>query len=96
MLARTAPGVLLCRVITVLFFGRLRDAAGTAELRCTPPAGIGTIAELRAWLGTSNAALGDALSAPGVRVALDQRFCASDAPLSQARELAFMAPLSGG
>ncbi len=83
-------------MIRVLLFGRLRDAAGTAELRCTPPSGIGTVAELRAWLAASNPALGEALNAPGVRIALDQRFCTSDAPLAPACELAFMAPLSGG
>ena len=83
-------------MIRVLFFGRLRDTAGRAEMDCAPPADIATIAGLRAWLGAQDDALGTALAAPGIRVARDQSFCGFDAALAGAREIAFMAPLSGG
>lgn len=82
---------------TLLFFGRLRDAAGRAEWRCDLPAEIATVAALRAWLASQDAALGAALAAPGVRVAVDHAFCSADAALAPGvREIAFMSPLSGG
>ena len=66
----------------VLFFGRLREAAGCAELNCTPPAQVQTVGALRAWLAQ--------------RDALDQSFCSLDTVIADASEIAFMSPLSGG
>jgi molybdopterin synthase sulfur carrier subunit len=81
----------------VLFFGRLRDVAGCSELACDLPATVTTIAALRQWLAEHDPVLGEAIQAPGVRVALNQTFCISDAaPTLGAREIAFMSPLSGG
>ncbi|MBL8542596.1 MAG: MoaD/ThiS family protein [Hyphomonadaceae bacterium] len=81
----------------ILFFGRLRDAAGLAELSCCLPQSLRTVAEVRQWLGARDPNLGQALAAPGVRVAVDQTFCASEqACAAGAQEIAFMSPLSGG
>jgi molybdopterin synthase sulfur carrier subunit len=80
----------------VRYFGRVRDAAGAAELNYAPPSEVKTIAELRDWLGLKDAALGEALKAAGVRVARDQQICAPDALIAGAEEIAFMAPFSGG
>lgn len=81
----------------LLFFGRLRDVAGCSELACDLPPDIATIADLRGWLARRDALLGDALQAPGVRVAVDRTLCNSDAtPTLGANEIAFMSPMSGG
>jgi molybdopterin converting factor small subunit len=80
----------------ILFFGRIRDIAGRAELTCDLPVTIETITDLRAWLTQSDPLLGEALRSPGVRVAVDQVFCISDAVIARAGEIAFMSPLSGG
>jgi molybdopterin converting factor small subunit len=80
--------------LTVLFFGRLRDAARTSEMLVDDV--HGTVATLTEWLGARDPALGEALEAPGVRVAVDQRFARADASLRGVREVAYMAPLSGG
>ena len=80
----------------VLYFGRLRDAAGVSSQSCAPPAEVVTIADLREWLAGANAALGEALRAPGVRMAMDQKFCTLETPIGDAEEIAFMAPFSGG
>ena len=81
----------------LLFFGRLRDAAGASELDCELPAGVATIAQLREWLARRDPVLGQAVRAPGVRVAVNQTFCVNDEePTDGAREIAFMSPLSGG
>lgn len=82
---------------TILFFGRLRDIAGCSRLAASLPAGVDTVADVRAWLALRDPVLGEALQAPGVRVAVDQTFCLADTDAaSGAREIAFMSPLSGG
>ena len=59
-------------------------------------AGVGSVPHLRALLGSEHPGLGEALAAPGVRVAIDQAIAANDASLERAREVAFLPPLSGG
>jgi len=81
----------------ILFFGRLRDVAQRAQLPCALPASVRTVADVRAWLGEADPAIGAALASPGVRVAVNQRICLSDdEPVLDAWEIAFMSPLSGG
>jgi len=81
----------------LLFFGRLRDIAGFAERTLELPGMVDSVADLRAYLAAQDPDLGAAIAAPGVRVAVDQAFCMSDAARARgAREIAFMSPLSGG
>jgi molybdopterin synthase sulfur carrier subunit len=81
----------------LLFFGRLRDVAGCAELTCQPPGDVVSVADVRAWLAGRDPELGKALNAPGVRVAVNHAFCVSDGESARgAEEIAFMSPLSGG
>ncbi|MDO8408990.1 MAG: MoaD/ThiS family protein [Phenylobacterium sp.] len=78
----------------VLLFGRLSDIAGWREKTLEPsPA---RLSELRARLAADDAALGEALAAPGVQVALDQVLVRDDAALSTRSEVAFLPPMSGG
>jgi molybdopterin synthase sulfur carrier subunit len=76
----------------VLLFGPLRDVAGWRERELSAP----SLAELRRLLGAEDPALGEALAAPGVQVALDQAIVRGDAALSAAAEVAFLPPMSGG
>jgi len=76
----------------VLLFGPLRDIAGWRE-RDTEAA---SISELRALLAAEDARLGEALSGPGVQVALDQAIVRGDRPLAAGAEVAFLPPMSGG
>ncbi|MGD9981366.1 MAG: MoaD/ThiS family protein [Hyphomonadaceae bacterium] len=81
----------------LLFFGRLRDVAGGSERSLALPPEIGTVRELRAWIGADHVALAEALNAGAVRVAIDQVMCVDDdASVRGAVEIAFMPPLSGG
>jgi sulfur-carrier protein len=78
----------------VLLFGPLRDLAGWRERTLDPvPASLG---DLRAQLAAEDSELGAALAAPGVQVALDQTLVRGDAVLSDASEVAFLPPMSGG
>ena len=76
----------------VLLFGRLSDVAGWREREFESP----SIAGLRLALASEDAGLGEALSAPGVQVALDQVLVRGDAVLAARSEVAFLPPMSGG
>jgi sulfur-carrier protein len=76
----------------VLLFGRLSDVAGWREREIAG----GTIAEIRAFLGSEDAELGAALGAAGVQVAVDQAIVRGDRNLAAGSEVAFLPPMSGG
>ena len=72
-------------------FGRLRDVVGDAwEVELPPQVGDSDAA--RAWLGYEHPALLDA----AVRIALDDRMLVKCELLGDAREIAFLPPVSGG
>jgi molybdopterin synthase sulfur carrier subunit len=81
-------------VIRVLLFGRLADLAGWRDRTLADaPA---SLAALRAILSAENPALGFALSAAGVRAAVDKVLVTGDVALSGGAEVALMPPMSGG
>ena len=76
----------------VLLFGPLRDVAGWRERELSAT----SLDELRARLAADDPALGAALGAKGVQVALDQAIVRGEAALSPTAEVAFLPPMSGG
>jgi molybdopterin synthase sulfur carrier subunit len=76
----------------VLFFGRLRDVAGVAQVDVE----ASTLAQLRALLGADNPELARALAEPGTMVAVDMVMRRDHGDLASDSEVAFMSPLSGG
>jgi molybdopterin synthase sulfur carrier subunit len=79
-------------VARVLLFGPLRDLAGWREKRIE----AGSVSALRIALAEADAELGEAISGPGVQVAVDQALVRGDAALSDGSEVAFLPPMSGG
>jgi molybdopterin synthase sulfur carrier subunit len=79
-------------VARVLLFGRLADQAGWRD-RSVEAA---TLAALRAALTADDPGLGEALSGPGVQVAVDKAIVRGEASLAAATEVAFLPPMSGG
>jgi molybdopterin synthase sulfur carrier subunit len=79
-------------VARVLLFGRLADQAGWRD-RSVEAA---TLAALRAALAADDPGLGEALSGPGVQVAVDKAIVRGEASLAAATEVAFLPPMSGG
>ena len=77
----------------MLLFGPLRDLAGWREREGVEAA---SISALKTLLTHEDARLGDALSGPGVQVAIDQAIVRGDAALSAKSEVAFLPPMSGG
>lgn len=78
--------------VTVLFLGRLREAAGARSLSAEPGLSVS------AYIAAQPPGLADALAAPGVLVALNKQGLprGADPVLQAGDELAFMPPFSGG
>ena len=77
--------------VRVRLFASYREAAGTARLTETLPAGA-TVGTLQSQLARRIPAL---LAAKGM-TALNQEYVAADAPLHDGDEVAFIPPVSGG
>ncbi|MEM8985752.1 MAG: MoaD/ThiS family protein [Pseudomonadota bacterium] len=80
----------------LVYFGRLKDAAGRGEELFDLPPGVRTAADLVKALAARDEILGVALGAPSVRLAADKKIIDRDATITQSREIAFMPPMSGG
>ena len=76
----------------VLLFGRLADQAGWRDRAFDAT----SLAALRGLIANDDPELGEALSGPGVQVAVDKTLVRGDATLSAATEVAFLPPMSGG
>ena len=76
----------------VLLFGRLADQAGWRDRSVD----ASSLAALRAALAADDPDLAQALSGPGVQVAIDKAIVRGEAALSAATEVAFLPPMSGG
>lgn len=82
-------------VLDVLWFAWLRERVGEGRERVETEAATvaALVEELRLRSPAHALALSDLRS---VRAALDRRLVAMDAPLGQAREVAFFPPMTGG
>lgn len=76
----------------VLLFGRLADQAGWRERAIEAE----SLAALRAAIAGDDPDLGEALSGPGVQVAVDKTVVRGEAALQASTEVAFLPPMSGG
>mgnify|MGYP003295901406 CR=1 FL=1 len=74
------------------FFGRLRDAIGSAELDRSIPTTVADSESLRVWIGAEFPDLLD----PKIRIALDDVLANGAMPVAGAKEAAFLPPVSGG
>jgi molybdopterin synthase sulfur carrier subunit len=80
-------------MITVLFFARLKDQIGQAELILADDMAGKTLAELQQSLIAQGMAV---LQDDSIRIARNQNFCSSDTIMEAGDEVAFMPPVTGG
>ena len=80
-------------MINVLFFARLKDTIGQAELKLDTEFAGKTVAELQQALITKGMI---ALQDDSIRIAVNQNFCSIDTLLNDGDEIAFMPPVTGG
>ncbi len=76
----------------VLLFGRLADQAGWRDRVVE----ASSLTALRDVLAGDDPTLAEALSGPGVQVAVDKAIVRGEAFLAAGAEVAFLPPMSGG
>ncbi len=80
-----------------VYFAWVRERIGKAEEEIDPPAEVVTVADLIGWLSARDEGYAHAFEHPRtIRAALDRAHVKPDAPLGQAREIAFFPPMTGG
>lgn len=80
-------------MITILFFARLKDDIGKAQIHLEDSDGGKTIAQLQQTLIAQGMT---ALQDDSIRVAVNQNFCTPDTIIQAGDEVAFMPPVTGG
>ncbi len=81
----------------ILYFAWLREKIGLGEEDSAPPPDVTTPRALIAWLRQRGAGYTAAFANEAlIRCAVDQEFCALDAPFGAAAEIAFFPPVTGG
>lgn len=81
----------------LVYFAWVRERVGRPEETVEVPPGIGTVAELVAWLKTRDERYAHAFEDERtVRAAVDRVHARPDASLAGAGEVAFFPPMTGG
>jgi molybdopterin synthase sulfur carrier subunit len=80
-----------------VYFAWVRERIGKAEEEIAPPAEVGTVGELIAWLTGRGEEYAYAFEkAAVIRAAIDRAHVKHDARIAGAREIAFFPPMTGG
>jgi molybdopterin synthase sulfur carrier subunit len=83
--------------LKIRYFAWVRERVGKAEEDVSPPAEVRTVADLVAWLSARDEGYAHAFeNRKTIRAALDRAHVKPDAPLGDAREVAFFPPMTGG
>jgi sulfur-carrier protein len=83
--------------LKLVFFARLREDLGTNAEELALPAGVGTVAALRAHLAARGGAWGTTLAqGKAIRVAVNQEMAQPTTPVKPGDEVAFFPPVTGG
>ena len=83
--------------LRVLYFAALRERVGRSQEAVDAPAGINTVAQLRAWLAQRGEPWQEAFAETRrVRVAVDQAMVEESHGLHEDAEVAFFPPVTGG
>ena len=83
--------------VTVRYFASVKESVGQEAEVIELPAGVSTVAALRAHLRARGGAYGEALAEKRlVRAALNQDMVKPTAPVKAGDEVAFFPPVTGG
>ncbi len=83
-------------MIKVLYFASVREAVGESAEQFDLPAGIRTIGQLQQYLAARGGAWQALTGTKNLRMAVNQKMVAPDAPLREGDEAAFFPPVTGG
>ena len=80
----------------LLYFAWVRQRIGVGQETVTPPAGVGTVAELVDWLRSRGPGYAEAFrDTRAIRCAVNQDYVDPDQPVSAGDEVAFFPPVTG-
>jgi molybdopterin synthase sulfur carrier subunit len=80
-----------------LYFAWVRERIGKADEELALPPEVTTIGDMIAWLKTRGEEYAHAFeNGRSIRAAIDRTHVKHDAPISGAREVAFVPPMTGG
>ena len=83
--------------LKLVFFARLREDLGISAEELALPAGVGTVAALRAHLAARGGAWGTTLAqGKAIRVAVNHEMAQPTTPIKPGDEVAFFPPVTGG
>ena len=83
--------------VKLLYFAWVREKTGIGEELVELPGDVATVAELMGWLKARGPEYEAAFEkADVIRAAIDQTHVRHDAPVADAREIAFFPPVTGG
>ena len=81
----------------IVYFAWLRQKTGIDSENITIPPEVSNVGELIHWLKDRNENFASALSdLESIRIAVNQEFAESDAPLTEGDEVAIFPPMTGG
>lgn len=81
----------------LLYFAWLKTKTGVSEETVSPPADVGTVADLLAWLKERGPGFAEALSdTEALRVAVNQEYAELTDPVAAGDEVALFPPVTGG
>ena len=87
----------MSHILKVRYFAWVRERVGKPDEEIEVPAGVGTVGELMTWLSSRGEEYAHAFANPKViRAAIDRVHVKPQAPLGQAKEIAFFPPMTGG
>jgi molybdopterin synthase sulfur carrier subunit len=90
-------GGIINRMITVLYFARLREALGTGSEQLALPPEVRDVAGLRMLLAARGGAWRQEFAANGaVRAAVNQSMADGETRVADGDEVAFFPPVTGG
>lgn len=80
-----------------MYFAWVRERVGRQEEEIAPPSSVASVSDLLTWLSEQGESYAHAFENPKViRVAIDKTHVKHDAPIKDAREIAFFPPMTGG
>lgn len=84
--------------VKLKYFAWVREKVGRAEEDVVLPHGLITVADVLAWQRKRGPEFAEAFATGErvVRAAVNQRHVKPDAPVAEAREIAFFPPVTGG
>ena len=82
--------------VKVLYFAGLREALGQSSEQVELPAQVGSVGQLHAHLAARGGVWEALATTKNLRIAVNQKMAAMDAPVKDGDEVAFFPPVTGG